>query len=617
MTSAPHQGIRSAAPAGTVLLFAGWAGLVCGLVEGSGLLALQHLGWLNWNMAQVAVSIEIIWIATLLDSLLFLLVGLLCAAVVRLLPRLLPLAIGVLAFLLFFDWLALSGRIRHSGALMLGLGLAVVFVRWYVAHRDAADRFWRRSLPWVAALALLSVVGIEGGKWVVEKRATASLPSTPASAPNVLFIVVDTLRADHLTSYGYSRATSPRMDALAREGVLFENAIATSAWTLPSHASMLTGRYTYEHGKVPRPGVGNFPTLAEAFRDRGYRTGAFSANTFFFTRGQGFARGFLRFEDYFHSWADRAARTLYGRKIALYVLQRLGYEDIPGRKLAADVTGAALDWIGGDERPFFAFLNYFDAHDPYLPPQPWRGKFSSKTAPGGVVNSFLLRYYPKLSPAQLQEEIDAYDGAIAYVDNEIGKLLDELARRGRDRNTIVVITSDHGEMFGEHGLLLHRNCLYRQAIHVPLVLRWPDRVPSGTRVAQPVSIASLPATLAELAGHGPASPFPGPSLAALWQPSKPPSDWPDPLAELEKFPFEPVKRDPAYHGAMKSLVSPDWHYIEHEKFGQELFHWRDDPKQSNNLAASPDGKPVAGGFAQQLKWRLAESRPAAAKRQDE
>ena len=608
--------IASRSAASTVaLLFAAWAGLLCGLVEGAGLLALQRLGWLNWNMAQVAVSAEIVWISALFDLLLFLVVGLLCAAVLRWLPRWLPAAIGLLAFLLFFDWLALSGRIRHSAALILGLGLAVAFARWYAAHAEAAHRFLRRSLPWVAALALVAAAGIEGSKWLAERRALAALSPAPAGAPNVLVIIVDTLRADHLSSYGYSRATSPRIDAVAREGTLFEAAIATSSWTLPSHVSLVTGRYAYENRAQGQPIDPALPTVAEVFRERGYRTGAFSANTFFFSSHIGFGRGFIRFEDFFHSWADRAARTLYGRKFAQYVLRRLGDEDIPGRKLASDVTGAALDWMSRDERPFLAYLNYFDAHDPYLPPQPWRSKFSARPHPGGILNSFLLRYYPEMSGEQLQDEIAAYDGAIAFVDDQIGRLLDELERRGQGRNTIVVITSDHGEMLGEHELYLHRNCLYREAIHVPLLVRWPGQVPAGRRITQPVSIASIPATLAELAGAAQGSPFPGPSLATWWQSAEPPAEWPDPLAELEKFPFEPVQREPAYHGAMKSLVSPQWHYIEHEKFGQQLFDWHNDRAQSNSLTATPEGKPVTDRFAAELKRRLNQPRTSGYRRE--
>lgn len=602
-----HGSRRTAAS--DLLLFAAWTGIVCGLVEGAGLLALQQLGWLNWNMAQVAVSAEIIWISPFFDLLLFLAVAVLCVPVVRFVPRLLPVAIGLLAFFLFFDWLALSGRIRHSGAVALGLGLAVVFVRWWIKHQETARRMGRRTLPWVAALALFSAVGIEGGKWLAERLALASLPAVPADAPNVLVVIVDTLRADHLSAYGYGRATSPHIDAVARQGTLFEAAIATSSWTLPSHVSLVTGRFPHENHAQGTAIDPAFPTVAEAFRQRGYRTAAFSGNTFFFSTRVGFGRGFLHFEDFFHSWEDRAARTLYGRKLSQFVLQRLGYEDIPGRKRAADVTSAALNWIGDDRRPFLAYLNYFDVHDPYLPPQPWRDKFSAHANPGGILNSFLLRFYPEMTAAQLQDEIAAYDGAVAYADDQIGRLLDQLDRRGLAANTLVVITSDHGEMLGEHELYLHRNCLYRQAIHVPLIVRWPGHLPAGKRVTLPVSIASIPATLVDLAGMAQDAPFPGPSLAGLWQSAEPAPAWPDALSELTQFPFEPLKRDPAYYGAIQSLVTPGWHYIEHEKFGRQLFRWREDPEESTDLAATAEGKPLADQLARESQRRMAQPSP--------
>jgi arylsulfatase A-like enzyme len=605
MTST-HEAVNHPSKPVRLLLFAAWSGLLCGLVEGAGLLALQQLGWLNWSMAQMAVSAEIVWISALFGLLLFLTVGVVGAAVVRWMPRLMPLAIAALAFLLFFDWLALSGRIRHYGVLMLALGMAVAFARWYSGNEASLHRFCRRSLPWVAAVAVMAGVGIEGAKWYAEKRALAALPDAAADAPSVLVVIVDTLRADHLSSYGYARPTSPRIDAVARAGVLFESAIATSSWTLPSHVALVTGRYPHENHPIKGALDPAARTVVEEFRDRGYRTGAFSANTFFFSSPMGFGRGFIHFEDFFHSWADRAARTLYGRKITQFVLRWLGYEDVPGRKRASDVTAATLDWIGSDPRPFLAYLNYFDSHDPYLPPQPWRNKFTARSNPGGILNSFLLRYYPEMSAEQLQDEIAAYDGAISYVDDQIGRLLDELDRRGRLENTIVVITADHGEMLGEHDLYLHRNCLYRQAIQVPLIVRWPKQVPAGLRVSQPVSIASIPATLAELADPREGAPFPGPSLVALWQFASPPASWPDPLAELDRFPFEPVRREPAYHGAIQSLISPEWHYIEHEKFGQELYHWHNDLHESANLAGTPQGKPVAEQFAEQLKQRTSQ-----------
>src|SRR6476646_3044527 len=177
---------------------------------------------------------------------------------------------------------------------------------------------WRKSVPWLAAALGLMIVAIQGGKSISESSTVSKLLAATPGSPNVLVIVVDTLRADHLSSYGYARPTSPNIDRLATQGVLFKNAVATSSWTFPSHASLLTGRYQYEHGmdKIREmPAVGGevfsangLPTLGEALMQKGYRTGAFSANRTYFTHDLGFGRGFVHFEDYFHSASDMFVR---------------------------------------------------------------------------------------------------------------------------------------------------------------------------------------------------------------------------------------------------------------------------------------------------------------------
>lgn len=596
-----------------VLPAAAWLGLCTGLVEGSLFLLFQRLGWLSWNMSQIVLAPEILWVAPLLDLGLFTAAGL--AGVVALtLPLPIRLSrravLGLLAFPMFFSWLALSGRLRLSAAAILALGLATVVARWLAKREDAALRFFRRTLPALAGLCLLLFLAIEGGQRFAEHRALARLPQARAAAPNVLVIVVDTLRADHLSTYGYARPTSPHIDQLAGQSVLFETAISTTSWTLPAHISILTGRNLYQFQDTPGRLDPALPNLADALRADGYRTGAFSANLFYFTRQQGFGRGFIRFEDLFQSWEDSFARTLFGRKFVEQVLPRFGYEDLVGRKSAEEVTDRALRWIRSDSHPFFAFLNYFDVHDPYLPPQPYRGRFSSQPAPGGKVHADTSRLLSQLTPEELQGEIDAYDGAIAYVDENIGRLLQSLEEAGLAKNTLVVLLSDHGEMFGEQQLLLHGNCLYRPVLQVPLIVRWPGKIPAGLRVSQPVSIASLPATVAELTGSKPA--FPGPSLANLWQNFSPSQgDGPLPLAEMDVTPFEPMSHEPSYHGPLKSLVTPDWHYIERTEVDRErlqptgkrdieLFPWADGPLQQHNRALDPANQNVVADFRARL-----------------
>ncbi len=586
-----------------VIALAVWFGVVTGLIEGSLLLALEKFHWLPWSMDKWPVSLEIVWIATFFDLLLFLATGLAFVGLSRRFPRvdLLRWYLFFISLLACFDWLALAGRLRTSAALILAAGVASVVMRWYSQRESTSLQFVHRTLPWVAAAALVVIVGTNGGFWLKERIATAHLRANPPGSPNILVIVVDTLRADHLSAYGYKRPTSPNLDRFANQGVLFENAFSASSWTVPSHASLLTGRYLHEHGAGTAQNHnyydGPYPSIAQVLRVRGFRTGAFSANTVLFCRARGFGTGFLHFEDFYRSWADMASRTLYGRKLDQFVLYPLGYRGFPGPKRAAEVNDEFLRWVDrAPGKPFFAFLNYFDVHDPYLPPEPYRSRFigSGGALPGGLIDQSTSQPRPnQLTSEQLQGERDAYDGAIAYVDEQIAQLFTALAARGLAEKTIVVITSDHGEEIGEHGLLIHGNSLYRQEIHVPLIVRWPGHVPAGVRLGTPVSNAALPPTLMDLAGLGEKNMFPEPSLAQLWSSSENVMDWPEPLSEL-------APNDPFSAGGMRTLISRNWQYIKHDDSSEELYDWKNDPEETRNLAGTPEGQTIDRDFRARL-----------------
>ncbi|HEV2698536.1 MAG TPA: sulfatase [Terriglobales bacterium] len=393
--------------------------------------------------------------------------------------------VALLSFLAFYDWLTVTGRLYHLARIIFALGAAVASGRWFAAHEQKSMQFCRRSLPFLLGLYVAAFVAIEGGGWWSERAATARLPEAVPGTPNVLVIVIDTLRADHVSSYGYSRPTTPNLDRLAGEGVLFENAIAPSSWSLPSHVSLVTGRYLHDHkvGNVqPEPwlgwgkaGLGGFLTIGEALEEKGYRTAAFSANRTYFSHNLGFGRAFIHFEDYFNSVADCFVRTLYGREFArIYlirsekslvkrILRKLGWtslldQDAEGsgsyggafgiRKHSDEVNRELLNWIGGgSNHPFFAMLNYFDVHDPY----------------GGPSS------YPK--PAWSQStDIDRYDDGVKYVDDCLGRLMRALEEKGLSKNTLVIVTSDHGEALGQHFLMRHGHVLYWELIRVPLVV---------------------------------------------------------------------------------------------------------------------------------------------------
>jgi arylsulfatase A-like enzyme len=577
-------------------------GLLAGLVEGLLLLAVFRYGWLYLRIGD-GVSVEMLWISPFVTGLLFLLIALTAWLLSRMLPRvaILRFCLGFLVFLTLVDWLSPTGRIGPLGVVSLSLGFTVLLARSFRSRLSCVLSIWQRSFPYTAAVFCLTLLVVRCSVWGKEKIATARLAEAAPGTPNVLVIVVDTLRADHVSFYGYSRPTTPTLDRIAREGVVFDNAISTAPWTMPSHGSMVTGRYPHEHGAIAEHALDDrLPTIAEAFRNRGFRTGGFSGNNEYFCRRAGFGRGFLHFEDYFYSFGDVLYRTVWGRIVNHFIPSGVpALAEIPVRQRAEQINERALRWIDRDRsHPFFVFLNYFDLHTPYLPKQPYRSRFSKMPNPGGLID-IDQRSQVHLTSDQLQSEVDAYDGAISYADAQIGRLFAELQKRGLDRNTIVVITSDHGEAFGEHNLLAHRNALYRALIHVPLIYWEPGKIPAGVRIDHPVTGASLPATLLDLSGAANQKEFPTSSLAHLWSHPEFANDWPDPISEMEKHIYSPVAH-PAHSGWLKAIVDPEWQLILSEKLPPELYAWRSDPKETMNIAPTPAGQEITSNLTAEL-----------------
>jgi arylsulfatase A-like enzyme len=474
--------------------------------------------------------------------------------------------------------------------------VAVQVGRWLRGREGVLLSFLRRSLPALVVAALIA--GQVGARWDGwrERRLVSGLVAAPQQAPNLLVIVLDTLRADHVSAYGYGRPTTPNIDRLAREGVLFEHALANSSWTLPSHASLLTGRLPHEHGADwLDPLNATYPTLAEVLAARGYVTAAFAANTSYVSPEWGLARGFSRFDVYGNTLADDVVRTVYGRKLALNVLPRLGYFDIPGRKRAADVNAEFLGWLDRiPDRPFFALLNYFDVHDPYLTATEYELRFAAEVSRGDLVNfqfqPNVFRRKPTLSAGEIQMEIDAYDGCLAYLDAELGRLFAALAARGLGEQTLVVLTSDHGESFGNHDLFGHGNSLYFESLHVPLILFWPRMIPSGVRIAGLASLHQIPATVTDLLGIE-AAPLPGQSLAGRWTAEAGGAVTDAVLSEVSSGRFQEAPPNyPTSAGGLRSLVTDQWHLIVSASGTTELYAWRGDRDEARNLANTPAGQ---------------------------
>ena len=303
---------------------------------------------------------------------------------------------------------------------------------------------------------------------------------TPTSLPDAVLIVIDTLRADHLSLYGYERPTTPELEAFARDAVTYERAISPGTWTVPSHGSLFTGRWPSFHGaeRVPgermlvtplRPEV---PTLAERLRARGLHTAAFVGNSTYVAAMFGFARGF----DEFVADGLNGPRTL---------------------------RAAVVPWLRRASEPFFLFVNVLDPHEPYEPPAPFDALFPGKQARFGTMLSEVANAGTPLNAEMLAHFRSQYDGEIALADDVVGDVLATLKETGRYERALIVVTSDHGELLGEHGLAGHGMAPYEPEVHVPLLVKYPGKARAGERVARPVSTMAVFATILRHAGIAP------------------------------------------------------------------------------------------------------------------
>lgn len=334
---------------------------------------------------------------------------------------------------------------------------------------------------------------------------------------NVILISLDTLRADHLGTYGYERNTSPNLDRLAGNGLVFEQAMSASHWTLPSHAALLTGKDPVALGVLDSADTlsSRFETLAEEFDAEGWHTAAFvgSSPSSYIGARRGFDQGFDVYEHLPVPHRGLDAHLLLG-------LSKLWYKQVDHAIGAAThQVDLVARWLESrPDAPFFLFLHLFDVHSdanclPYEAPGEYEGRFISDPRldftgchPSGLCASELLMAYAtgdldgRPSPSEIQRMIDLYDGGIAYTDAEVGRLLELLDRHGLREDTVIAITSDHGEAFWEHGVPLHRD-LHRENLHVPLILEGPG-VPAS-RSGTVVQNLDVGPTLLELAGLGP------------------------------------------------------------------------------------------------------------------
>lgn len=611
-----------------------WFGLAVGLVE-LGLTITQKLmhdpspGFFRMNR-------NVVWTIPTVDLALFGLVGLVLALVARFRPRGAAwVSVGLLGGMALLALLLSSPRLHTAACLLLACGFGYRFAARVEPRLAALLTLVRRTLP-VLAVGVVALVGVSVGREVwTEYRIMASLPPVSVQgqgAPNVLLVVMDTVRADRLSLYGYGRETSPNLAKLARRGVKFEQARSVAPWTLPSHASMMTGHWPHQQSaRLHGPLDGTHPTIAELMTANGYATAGFVANTTYCGAETGLARGFAHYEDHDLHLQSVLSTSALGRRIIVEGLAAVsqwlgGGLEADVRKDAARVSRDLLAWTDRQgKRPFFAFVNLVDAHSPYLLPKGVDRHFGIKpesSADDLTINQWFTIDKKKASPRDVQLNSDAYDDCLAYLDEQLGRLFDELDRRGVLANTLVLVTSDHGEHFGEHDLYCHASSLYDQEIHVPLLAVLPGGGHAGESVAEPVSLRDLPATIADLTGLGRSASFPGQSLARCWDTSR--SEGPEPLLAEVDGPAKTAPNlglSPAFRGPMKALVSGQDVYIRNGDGVEEVYDLTTDPSQARNLAGTPSVLPKLDLFrktmdqmtsddTRPLAWRnTAESRP--------
>jgi arylsulfatase A-like enzyme len=396
--------------------------------------------------------------------------------------------------------------------------------------------------------------------------------------PNILLISIDSLRADHVRAYGYERETTPNLDLLARQGTLFETVIADSSWTIPSHATLLTGVGSRTHGM--QTGYQRLspsrPTLARLLKASGYRTaGVFSGP--YLHPVFGFSDGFDSYESVIPNGGATPIAPTGGAETLnrLMVTQEAAFQS-PTSSLVSDKAIRFLEDVG--TRPFFLFLHYFDVHYDYDPPELYWRRFDPDYHGDFTGRDFIhnRRIHADMDARDLHHLVARYDGEILFTDEHVGRVINALDHNGLGRNTVVVVTSDHGDEFFEHGNRGHRHSLYEEVLRVPLVVRWPGRVRAGARIGGLVRHADVAPTLLGYAGV--AAKTEGSDLrTSLERGAVPPT-----VAAVSRLVRTPVKNE------WVSVRTADLKYIvlrENDRSTEMLFDLRTDPGETDAVVA--------------------------------
>lgn len=418
--------------------------------------------------------------------------------------------------------------------------------------------------------------------------------------------MLDTVRADHLSCYGYARPTTPNLDRLAGQGVLFEDAVAPTSWTLPSLASVLTGLLPHQHAADWYEPMAQQPmTLAEILMTRGFETAGFNANPDFGLAGWGLDQGFDVYDDA-HDWLrHNLAATFAGQSLYQTLFQEIVSFNEFDRLNAGQINQRVLDWLRHrSTRPYFLFINYMDAHRPYVPPAPYDRRFGRIPKSLLWTIAFALRdgqWSRSISASERQDLIDGYDNSLRYLDAEVGRLLDALEASPDASRTFVIVAGDHGEGFGEHGTYDHGWDLYQEVLHVPLLVAGPG-IPAGQRVSGVAELRELFPTVVQLALGNLGPQIGQASLCRFWNTEGVPEGAASPaVSELNRLTRDGQKK------AVLGLRDSRWHYIVDSCGEAELYDIQVDGAETHNLAASPALQTVVRQLRSEMQAILARS----------
>lgn len=400
--------------------------------------------------------------------------------------------------------------------------------------------------------------------------AAAPADKQPADGrPNIVLLVLESVRRDHVGCYGYPRATTPSLDTLARTGVRFEDAVASSGWTMPAMMTLFTSLSPAAHrvNGVNTRLDGEVRTLASELRRAGYHTVGITTNPQL-TERFGYGRGFEEYDDYtfIHDFGS-----------LLFESSQSG-ESVLERSTSKPLVRLAVHRLARlrQKAPFFLFLFFFDPHYDYLPPTPFDEAFTNPDYSGAHDGRGITRLRSTAMGTSDKEHLMAlYDGEIAHTDSQIGVLLQALREHGLFENTVIVATSDHGEEFWDHGRMTHGHTLYEELVRVPLIMHLPHSVGAGLHVTNHVSHADIMPTLLHLVGHPVPDQCEGLSLLPLIH--KPDVDVQSRITYLAS----------QVDGHLIGARSAGQKIIEsHDAAVVEMYDLRQDPWERNNLADS-------------------------------